>query len=193
MVKARKIANILDDEGDDHEEPLSNDPSQEVAEEGSYNPNYPEIYTAPSLTPTYRVKVSQSPYLHTFYDHIPVHIVLDSGATGNMIRKSMIIRLGLPTANSCQSANQAEGCSPLSVVGETRFHLSRDGHTFYFKGLIIEYLDVEILAGIPFMTSNDITIRPAKTQISFGDGTTQLYASVSKVTPDTVTHSVRRA
>ena len=193
MVKARQIANILDDEGDDYEEPLPHDPSQEVVEEGSYNPNYPEPYTAPSLTPTYRVKVSQSPYLNAFYDHIPVRIVLDSGATGNMIRKSLVTRLGLPTANSRQSAHQADGCSPLSVVGETRFHLSRDGHTFYFEGLIIEDLDVEILAGIPFMTSNDITIRPAKTQISLGDGTTWSYASLSKVTPDTATHSVRRA
>ena len=110
-----------------------------------------------------------------------------------MIRKSLVTRLGLPTANSRQSAHQADGCSPLSVVGETRFHLSRDGHTFYFEGLIIEDLDVEILAGIPFMTSNDITIRPAKTQISLGDGTTWSYASLSKVTPDTATHSVRRA
>ena len=58
MVKAHKIANILDDGGDDHEEPLSHDPSQEVVEEGSYKPNYPEPYTAPSLTPTYRVPVS---------------------------------------------------------------------------------------------------------------------------------------
>ena len=105
----------------------------------------------------------------------------------------MVIRLGLPTANSRQSAHHADGCSPLSVVGETRFHLSRDGHTFYFKGLIIEDLDVEILAGIPFMTSNDITIRPTKTQISLGDGTNWSYASVIKVTPDTVTHSVRCA
>ena len=51
---------------------------------------------------------------------------------------------------------------------------------------------MEILAGIPFMTSNDITIRPAKTQISLGDGTSWSYASLSKVTPDTITHSVRR-
>jgi hypothetical protein len=50
-------------------------------------------------------------------------------------------------------------------VGETTLTFSRDGRGFYFEGLVIRDLDVEILASIPFMETNDVAIRPAKHQV----------------------------
>ena len=70
-----------------------------------------------------------------------------------------------------QSAHQADGSSPLEVVGETLVIFSRDTHDFNFEGLVVENLDVEVLAGTPFMERNDVAIRPAKRQISLNDGT----------------------
>ena len=37
-----------------------------------------------------------------------------------------------------------------------------DGHVIAFEGLVLENLDSDILAGMPFMEVNDIAIRPAK-------------------------------
>ena len=43
--------------------------------------------------------------------------------------------------------------------------------------LVVDNLDVDILAGIPFMTTNDISVRPAKQMISFADGSVEQYGS----------------
>ncbi|KAK3727759.1 hypothetical protein QZH41_005221 [Actinostola sp. cb2023] len=62
-------------------------------------------------------------------------------------------------------------------MGETRFELSRNHHKFLFEGLVVENLDVEVLAGTPFTECNDIAIRPAKRGITLKYGTTVLYGS----------------
>ena len=72
-----------------------------------------------------------------------------------MIRHSTAQKLGCVIEKSSQSAHQADGSSPLSIVGETSIALIRDNYTFTFNGLVVENLDVEILAGTPFMETND--------------------------------------
>ena len=129
----------------------------------------------------FRIQTRQSPYLDMFYAHHPVRVTIDSGATGNMIRHTVIQRLGCQVAPSSQSIHQADGSSPLHVVGETRFPFIRGGHTFIFEGLVVENLDVDVLAGTPFMESNDIAVRPAKRQVILGDGTIHNYGSQKPV------------
>ena len=63
------------------------------------------------------------------------------------------------------------------MIGETRTSFSRGGKVFEFEGLVVEDLDVEILAGTPFMEANDIAVRPAKRLVTLGDGTTYSYGS----------------
>ena len=125
-----------------------------------------------------------------FYAHHPVRVTIDSGATGNMIRHTVIQRLGCQVAPSSQSVHQADGSSPLHVVGETRFPFTRGGHTFIFEGLVVENLDVDVLAGTPFMESNDIAVRPAKRQVILGDGTIHNYGSQQ---PVSISPTARRA
>ena len=78
-----------------------------------------------------------------------------------MIRPSSAYSMHAKITNSSQSSHQADGSSPLKVVGETRMVFNRDGHDLYFEGLVIENLDTDVLAGIPFMKKL-IYIRPAK-------------------------------
>ena len=104
----------------------------------------------------------------------------DSGSTGNLIRESTVNKLGCTIQKSTQSAHQADGSSPLKVVGETALTLTRNDHQFQFKGLVVSDLDVDILAGIPFMKSNGITIRPAKNQIILEDNTVIRYGTEQK-------------
>ena len=91
---------------------------------------------------------------------------------------------------SSQSVHQADGSSPLHVVGETCFPFTHKGHTFTFEGLVIENLDVDVLAGTPFMESNDIAVRPAKRQVILSDGNIHNYGSQQ---PITVNSTARRA
>lgn len=42
---------------------------------------------------------------------------------------------------------------------------------------MIENLDIDVLAGIPFMESNDISVRPLKHQVLIGDNTIYTYGA----------------
>ena len=168
MLKARQIVSVLDGDPDDdalvcHEFP-DEPPPHEFPE-----PTQP--HTARS------VQVRQSPYIDTFCKHHHARIILDSGATCNMIRLSAARRLDVHITPSSQSAHQADGSSPMKVVGETRLTFCRDSKSFQFEGLVVENLDVDVLAGTPFMSTNDISVRPAKRLVTLGDGTAFPYGS----------------
>ncbi|CAH3165626.1 unnamed protein product, partial [Porites evermanni] len=98
----------------------------------------------------------QSPYMDVFHGHRVVRITIDSGATGNMIRHSTAKHLGCPIISCAQSVQRADGSSQLQVVGEMRTSFTRDNTDFTFEGLVVEDLDVEVLAGTPFMEENDV-------------------------------------
>ena len=173
MAKARQIAAICEcDEEDDHE----NYPSDDHELDG---PGHVSRL----------VQVRQSPYVDTFFLHHTVRITIDSGATCNMIRSSTVKRLGAKVTTSSQSARQADGHSPLEVVGETHMTFIRDSQQLQFEGLVVENLDVEVLAGIPFMETNDIAVRPARRTVVIR-GTPYQYGSSKGKPPHTI---VRRA
>ena len=136
------------------------------------------------------MQTRQSPYIDAFHAHHPVRITLDSGATGNMIRHSLVRRLGGHLSPSSQSAHQADRCSPLKAVGETRLSFTRANREFSFEGLVVENLDVDVLAGTPFMETNDISIRLAKRQVTIGDDTSYAYGSQA---PAVTSIAARRA
>lgn len=176
MAKARQVVSILDNDYIDDQEDTCPMPDEDTDPQTEHS--------------SLRIQVRQSPYIDTFYQHHPARITIDSGATGNMIRHSTAKRLGAKVLASSQSAHQADGSSPLHVVGETRLVFTRGSHKFHFEGLIVENLDVDILAGTPFMEVNDVTVRPAKRLVILSDETTFMYGS--SVTPPN-NKAVRRA
>lgn len=176
ILKARQIVDILDED----QPVVADDPCTAINEVDD-----------PSLNPTaLRIQVRQSPYIDMFHHHHPVRVTIDSGATGNMIRLSTVKRLGAVIHTSAQSAHQADGSSPLKVMGETRLSFTRGNQEFQFEGLIVENLDVDVLAGTPFMETNDVAVRPAKRHVILGDGTTYLYGSPKNPSND---QAARRA
>ena len=124
-----------------------------------------------------KIEVRQSPCLDVSCGHHTSRVTIDSGATGNMIRHSTAHKSGCVIEKSSQSVHQTDGSSPVSFVCETSIALTRDNNTFTFNGLVVENIDVEILAGTPFMETNDITIHPAKHLITLSSGTTYTYGS----------------
>ena len=117
---------------------------------------------------TRRVQVRQSPYLDTYYKHHPIRLTIDSGAETNLINVSLTKLIGTPVSPSNQTAMQADGRTPLKICGETSLTLIRDGMELHLKALVVDGIDVDILAGVPFMTTNDISVRPAKLQVLIG-------------------------
>ena len=137
MVKARQIVDILDDEQDTN---YDLDP----------DPPCPETTLPTPDVVAYRVQTRQSPYMDVFHGHRVVRITIDSGATGNMIRHSTAKHLGCPIISSAQSVQQSDGSSQLQVVEEIRRTFPPDITDFTFEGLVVEDLDVEVIAGTPF-------------------------------------------
>ena len=115
-----------------------------------------------------RVTTKPSPYLNAYYNEFIVKTVLDTGATVSLINERLAKYLGLTISPSSQSATQADGKSDLDIIGETRFSMSRKNLTLYFEGLVVRDLEVDVLAGIPFMEHNDIGVWPSRKQIWIG-------------------------
>ena len=116
-----------------------------------------------------RVSTKQSPHFKAFYKHYPVQLTLDTGAETSMIKSSLARSIGAPITKSSQQALQADGLTPLAVVGETRLILSRADKHLALDALVVDDLDVDVLAGTPFLIANDISVRPAKCQVRIQD------------------------
>ena len=184
IAKARQVANIF--ESDEECDDLASVDKLNVTDQGPVKEDVP----LPSSS-TLRVQVRQSPYFDVFCGHHVVRVTVDSGATGNMIRASTVRALSGVIEPSSQSAHQADGSSPLDVIGETLLSFTREGKTLIFEGLVVDNLDVEILAGTPFMEKNDVSVRPAKRQVQVGEDLVIQYGS--RISGDTKSHVVRRA
>ena len=126
-------------------------------------------------TSTRRVNIVQSPTMNTYYDSRPLKLTLDTGATTNMIRASTAKEFNMPITPASQMARQADGVTPLDVTGEVHCRLTRGASSFRLNALVVRQLDVDVLAGNPFMVSNDIAVRPAKQQITIADAETVHY------------------
>ena len=86
-----------------------------------------------------------------------------------MIKSSVARSIGATIEKSSQQALQADGMTPLVVVGETGLILSRAGKQLALDALVVDNLDVDVLAGTPFLIANDISVRPAKCQVRIQD------------------------
>ena len=124
-----------------------------------------------------------------FHGHVPIQVTLDSGATGNLISSHAAKHIGAHIQPTSQGAHQADGNSPLEVVGETHLTLTMDHKVFHFEGLVVNNLDGDTLGGVPFMAHNDISVRPARREVVFGDGSAVTYPSDNT----TGTPTIRRA
>lgn len=133
--------------------------------------------THPVVHSTRRVCTKQSPVFKAFYGHYPLTLTLDSGAEISMIKQSVADHIGAHITKTNQSALQADGLTPLSVVGETHIVLTRNGNELVLEALVVNDIDVDVLAGIPFMVINDIAIRPAKHEIRIGDSDSVYYGT----------------
>ncbi|KAI2664052.1 NACHT, LRR and PYD domains-containing protein 4F [Labeo rohita] len=118
----------------------------------------------------------QSPCLKAFHVHFPVRLTIDSGHDkGCMCRQTGPKSLQQYTVSS-------SGRWLLAIEGgwrNTQTFFKRDGHMLFFDGLVVENLDLVILAGILFMECNNISIHPASHQVCVGSDTYEYGANLT--------------
>ena len=72
-----------------------------------------------------------------------------------MIKSFVARSIGAAIKQSSQQALQADGVTPLAVAGEIRLILSRTDKRLALDALVVDHLEVDILAGTPFLIGND--------------------------------------
>ncbi len=96
-----------------------------------------------------------------------------------MIKTSVAKAIGASIQKTTHKALQADVVTQLKVVGEGHLTLSRSNLSLHLDALVVDNLDVDVLAGTPFMITNDIFLRPAKQQVTV-QGHEISYYGVSK-------------
>ena len=167
LSRARLIAAMEEEDSDETQGPLDDISQSDV-------PDVSPLSVSRSAA-SRRVQINQSPHVLMHYHHHPVKLTLDSGAETNMIRAATAKAINAPITASSQIALQADGRSPLQILGETKVVLTRNNQSFQFDALVVSNLDVDVLAGVPFLCTNDISMRPARFEITFRDGSTYHY------------------
>jgi hypothetical protein len=117
-------------------------------------------------TTTNRVSVKQSPHLQAFYAHHPLFLTLDTGAETSMIKTSIANEIGATIQKTTQKSLQADGITQLALIREVHLTLSLNRHNLQLDVLVVDSLDVDVLAGTPFMITNDISLRPSKQEVT---------------------------
>jgi len=96
---------------------------------------------------------------------ILLHLHSTLGPWPILIHSSTAKADNLPIHPASQIAQQADGATPLHVISEVQCNLSRGSLEFRFDAMVVKQLDLRVLAGNPFLVTDDIAVRPLKRQI----------------------------
>lgn len=88
---------------------------------------------------------------------------LDTGCTGSVIPKEEAVSLNAVIKPTNQRARTADG-KLMNIIGETEVTLFRNNKKYHLNTLVCAD-KTDLLAGMPFLKSNDIGIRPATDEI----------------------------
>ena len=128
----------------------------------------------------------------------PLQVEVRSGSPINLVRKSTAEACGFEIViDSFGYDDYVEVDQPFDlpsgIVGLSYFTLIHDGYELWFDGFIIEddvydgmdnhNVHVDIIAGAPFMESNDVAVRPSRHRIMFGDHLVFTYSAFSSTGP----------
>ena len=97
-----------------------------------------------------------SAVLSVFFNEIMLHLTLDSGCTGNIIRLNVVERLRIPIKPTNVKAKMADDKTYLEVVGEISIELQRGKIVFKFDAVVERNLGPDVLAGTPFQKIKDL-------------------------------------
>ena len=114
-----------------------------------------------------RVTLSSSPVLPLQHRGKDYNLTIDTGGTCSILDDKTADAMGCEIHPTSQRAKMADGGTELDVIGETTVELHRPGESkvYTLNALVCRVFDHCILAGMPFLESNDVGVRPALHQI----------------------------
>jgi hypothetical protein len=105
-----------------------------------------------------KVNIYESPIFSVEVNNAVLHLVMDIGATANLISERMCKELDIPVFSTRQKAIQANG-TELEITGEIHMVVTRDKLKLKFNALVIKKMATEALAGKGFHEENNIYTR----------------------------------
>ena len=122
-----------------------------------------------------RVLCMKSPFFYCYYNSTPCKVVVDSGAESNIISLAFVQRANIRMMKACQSARQLDK-SMVKTPGEVNIELQFGNIKMKLCALVVENMDSDILAGVPFCRLNDVEFSFKKEEI-YIQGRTIQYGS----------------
>ena len=101
-----------------------------------------------------------------FHESLPLRLTIDSGAECNLISLPVAKFTQAKIEKTTYTAVQADGRTPLLIIGETRLVVTRGDIEMYLDALVVETLEVDVLAGMLFLEINDECLQPGRSEIS---------------------------
>ena len=181
-----KTRDIIVEDCDDSESETSN-------EEQGAGCNMINIESEP--VSSRRIQIVPSPVLDVEINGVETEMLADCGAEANLTTKEKCNEVGARIRPTKQRAMMADGRTPLKTVGETSFTVKFSHHKFLFSGLVVEQLDSGIVAGMPFLQTNDVFVRPNQNKVYVGDCCEHEYSTrtpKSRTNRCTVTATILR-
>ena len=140
--------------------------------------HYQEFYNSTEESARYidhvinRINIDASPVL-TFtstshlenQDNEEIDATFDTGATISLLKEKTARKIKAVIRPTTQKVRMADGRTNLEVVGETETTIFRNGKPFHLAAVVCRFIDCDLLAGMPFMKSNDVAIRPFSNEI----------------------------
>ena len=126
-----------------------------------------------------RVLCMKSPFFYCYYNEVPCKVTIDSGAESNIVSLSFVQRSCIKMNKASQTARQLDK-SMIKTCGEININLHFGNITMTLSALVVESMDSDILAGVPFCRTNQLEFSFSKEEI-YLQGKTIKYGSHSSV------------
>ena len=114
------------------------------------------------------INIDASPVLELQANSMTCMVTLDTGATCNLMKEEKARQINATIKPTSQKVRMADGTSALEVVGETEVTLYRNNKPYQLSAIVCRNTDTDILAGMPFMKTNDVAVRPFSDEIIIG-------------------------
>ena len=111
------------------------------------------------------------PFLNLSYGHHLIRVTLSSGCKINVVTEDYAHQLGFPIHPLSQDTRDSLfGVLPPSACGEVHIRLSYENmKIIYFSSVVVKQHSCDIVAGVPFLISNGITIDMGENKIIIDD------------------------
>ena len=96
------------------------------------------------------IELIPSAVFSVFYEDQVMHLTIDSGCTGNIIRLNVVEGMNIDMKPTKVKAKLADNKTFLDVVGEISINVTRGKMSFKFNAIVVKNLGPDVLAGTPF-------------------------------------------